>query len=318
MSMTRRVALVMIGVLVTIVTASAHVPESVTPDRLWRTWTFEPFVVLPLCAVIVCYRLGVARMWRRAGRGRGVSRTRTLSFAAGITALVAALVSPLDALGGTLLSAHMAQHGLLAGVAPPLLLFSRPALALAWGLIPPPQVKPLASSVWRALSATARLFAAPALATLLHGIVLWIWHAPMLFGAAVAYDWVHALQHLSFFVTAIFFWRSLLGAEGAHRIAIATLAAFVTFMHTGLLGGLITMAPAPLYPSYFGRTDLWGMTALEDQQLAGLLMWVPLGVPYAVAGLWLASRLITREPDTTTPPLPTTVARTSIRRETAS
>ena len=308
----------MLGVLVAIETASAHVPELVTADRLWRTWTFEPVVVLPLCAVTVCYGLGITRMWRRAGRGRGVSPARTLSFAAGITALVAALVSPLDALGGTLLSAHMAQHGLLAGVAPPLLLLSRPAGALAWGLIPPPQVKPLASSVWRSLRATTRIFAAPALATLLHGIVLWIWHAPMLFGAAVAYDWVHALQHLSFFVTAIFFWHSLLDADGAQRAGIATLAAFLTFMHTGLLGGLITMAPAPLYPSYFGRTDLWGLTALEDQQLAGLLMWVPLGVPYAVVGLCLAWRLIAREANTTAQPLSTTVAPTSVGRETAS
>ena len=73
---------------------------------------------------------------------------------------------------------------------------------------------------------------------------------------------------------------------------MATVAAFATFMHTGLLGGLITLAPEPLYVAYVGRTAAWNLTPLADQQLAGVLMWVPLGLPYLAAGLWLASRLL--------------------------
>jgi putative membrane protein len=230
-----------------------------------------------------------------------------LSFAAGIATLIAALVSPLDSLGGTLLSAHMAQHGLLAGVAPPMLLMARPRVAVAWGLKPLWNLDPLASRVWRWMTAAARRLSAPALATGLHAVMLWAWHAPALFDAAVASDAVHALQHLCFFVPALFFWQALLDAGSPRRAAIAIVAAFLTFMHTGLLGGLLTMAPQPLYAPYFGRAQVWGLTPLEDQQLAGVLMWIPLGLPYLAVGLWLASRVLTVDVRT---------ARTSIGRET--
>ena len=129
-------------------------------------------------------------------------------------------------------------------------------------------------------------------AAVLHGVTMWLWHAPMLFGAAVEHEWVHALQHLSFFIPAILFWRALLGERSPAHAAGAASAAFVTFMHTGLLGGLITMAPQPLYPVYAGRTGSWGLTALADQNLAGLLMWVPLGVPYFTAGIVLAAQIV--------------------------
>jgi cytochrome c oxidase assembly factor CtaG len=137
----------------------------------------------------------------------------------------------------------------------------------------------------------------PMRATLLLGITMWLWHAPALFGAAVAYDWVHALQHLSFFVPALLFWRGLIHARPVGRAPGAVAAAFITFMHTGLLGGLITMAPEPLSTAYLGRTESWGLSALADQQLAGLLMWVPLGVPYVAAGLLLGARVFGGDQD---------------------
>jgi putative membrane protein len=262
------------------------------------------------------YGRGVARVWASAGRGHGVSRANALSFAGGIVALVIALVSPLDVLGGTLLSAHMAQHGLLAGVAPPLLVMGRPGVAFAWGLKPMWNVAPMTLSAWRSIIAATRRLSAPALATLLHGIMLWAWHAPTLFSAAVAHDWVHALQHSCFFVPAVFFWRALLDASSPRRAAISVVAAFLTFMHTGLLGGLLTMAAEPLYPSYFDRAGIWGFTPLEDQQLAGVLMWIPLGVPYLIGGLWLASRVLTPDRYAGAQSASRIASRTSIGRET--
>ena len=290
--MTRSIPL---GVAVLAATApvSAHVPDVVTPDRFWSAWTFEPFVLLSLGTVIWLYARGVAGVWARAGKARGVTPVNVLSFAGGIAALVVALVSPLDALGGTLLSAHMLQHGLLAGAAPPLLLMARPGVAFAWGLKPVWHADPATASLGRLVHGAARRLSAPVFATALHAVLLWVWHAPALFDAAVAYDWVHVLQHLSFFLPAIFFWRALLDAESPRRAAVAIVASLLTFMHTGLLGGLLTMAREPLYPSYLERPAVWGLTALEDQQLAGVLMWVPLGLPYLVAGVWLASRVLT-------------------------
>jgi putative membrane protein len=115
--------------------------------------------------------------------------------------------------------------------------------------------------------------------------MLWLWHAPALFEAAVERHWLHTLEHACFFGTALLFWQAALDARTRRRAGPALLAAFVTFMHSGLLGGLITMAPQPLYAAYAGRSTVWGLTALDDQQLAGLLMWVPLGLPYLAVGL---------------------------------
>ncbi len=254
------------------------------------------------------------------GQGRQGSRSLAhpaLSFAGGLAALIVALISPLDSLGGTLLSAHMAQHGLLAGVAPPLLLMGRPGVAFVWGVSPIFNLNPMTSGLWRTMTAVTHRLSSPLIATLLYGVMIWSWHAPSLFGAAVEYDWVHALQHGSFFVPALLFWRALLDAKSARRAASAMLATFVTFMHTGLLGGLITMAPKAFYPAYFGRTEVWGVTALEDQQIAGLLMWVPLGLPYLAAGLVLVSRVLGTHLDTDAQVDLSVPARTSIGRETA-
>ena len=272
--------------------AAAHGPIPVQPDALWRSWKVDPWVLIPLVVALWLYGRGVRCLWARAGRGRGMSYRSVLSFAAGGAALVVALVSPLDPLGGTLLSAHMAQHGLLVGLAPPLLLLGRPGVAFAWALVGARTTRPLASAAWRALGGLGYALDRPLRAAALHGLVLWLWHAPALFEAAVAHPWVHALEHACFFGTALLFWRAVLDARTSRRAGPALVAAFVTFMHSGLLGGLITMAAHPLYATYIGRSTVWGLTALDDQQLAGLLMWVPLGLPYLAAGLWLASRLV--------------------------
>ena len=270
----------------------AHVPGIVTPDTLWRTWSLEPLVLVTLAIISWVYARGVRRLWSTAaGNTRAVSHANVWSFAGGQAAIIVALISPLDALGGTLLSAHMAQHGILAGLAPPLLLLGAPGVAFAWGVGGVPGVRRLAP-VWQCLGRLARTIATPMRAAVVHALTMWLWHAPALFEAAVEHEWVHALQHLSFFIPAILFWRALLGGRSPAHAAGAASAAFVTFMHTGLLGGLITMAPEPLYPVYARTTESWGLTALADQHLAGLLMWVPLGVPYVAAGLVLTSHLV--------------------------
>jgi hypothetical protein len=151
---------------------------------------------------------------------------------------------------------------------------------------------PLASGIWRALGRLGSGLSGPLCAATLHGLALWLWHAPALFEAAVDRHWVHVLEHVCFFGTALLFWRAVLGARTSRRAGPALVAAFATFMHSGLLSGLITLAPRPLYAGYVGRGTAWGLTALDDQQLAGLLMWVPLGLPYLAAGLWLAWRFI--------------------------
>jgi putative membrane protein len=283
------------GILLWVLTmgsAAAHGPAPVRPDTLWHSWSFDPLVLVPLLLACWLYARGVWHLWTRAGWGRGVAYFHALSFALGAAVLFVALVSPLDQLGETLLSAHMAQHGLLVAVVPLLLLLGKPGVAFAWALPESWRKSVLGSISWRWLTGTLNTLSRPLSAAVLHGLALWFWHAPAAFDAAVASYGVHALEHASFFGTALLFWRAILDAHSSRRAGRALGATFATLMHGGLLGGLITMAPYPLYTGYRGRTELWGLSLLEDQQLAGLLMWVPMGVVYLGACLVLASRLV--------------------------
>jgi putative membrane protein len=288
-----RLVVIWLAFLLWVGPVAAHGPSPVPPDAVWRAWTLDPLVVGLLLVACWGYGRGVRRLWTRAGLWRGIGRRHVAAFVFGLAVVIIALVSPLDQLGGTLLSAHMTQHGLLITAAPSLLLLGKPGVAFAWALPAGWSRGGLAAMAWRPLARTGRWLSCPFPAATLHGLALWIWHAPGLFDAAVEREWLHTMEHASFFGTGLLFWWAILDARSGAGIGAALAAAFATLMHGGLLGGLITMAPRPLYGSYLGRTELWGLTALEDQQLAGLLMWVPMGIVYFGACLWLASRLVT-------------------------
>lgn len=272
--------------------AVAHGPEPVLPETLWRTWSFDPVVLGALLLAVWLYLRGLRALRQRAGAARIIGDARAIAGGLGIGALFIALVSPLDPLGGTLLSAHMAQHALLVAVAPPLLLYARPGAAFFWALPAIRKARLLGSPIWRFPARLGRWLSRPLPAATSHGLVIWGWHAPAAFDAALASDALHVLEHVSFFGTALLFWSAILRACSPERAAAALGAAFTTLMQGGLLGALITLAPRSLYIWYAHRPALWGWTPLEDQQLAGLLMWVPLGVVYLGVCLWLASRLV--------------------------
>jgi cytochrome c oxidase assembly factor CtaG len=198
-------------------------------------------------------------------------------FAAALLALFAALVWPLESLADRSLAAHMAQHMLLIAIAAPLLVLSRPAPWPARGL--PARGRKAAGT---ALRWGARL-ARPRPAFALHAAAIWLGHAPRVIEWAAAVRWVHALEHVVLFGSAAMFWWACLRgrAAGAGEGALLMLA---TLIHTGLLGALLAFAPRPLFPGY----------TLEDQQLAGLIMWVPGGLCYLVAGLALAAAWMPR------------------------
>jgi putative membrane protein len=120
----------------------------------------------------------------------------------------------------------------------------------------------------------------------LHGATLWLWHAPPLFEAALASETVHYLQHLTLLVTALLFWASLLPRRADHKTrVVAVFSLFTTTMHSTLLGALLTLSPTIWYASYAAAAG--GLSALEDQQLAGLIMWVPAGLVYTAMALGL-------------------------------
>jgi putative membrane protein len=265
-----------------------HAGHHLEAETVLSWWTWEPVTVLLLALSGALYTAGLLRLWRRAGLGQGVRRWEAFCFAAGWLALLVALLSPVDALGDILFSAHMAQHELLILVAAPLLVLGRPLAPFLWAL--PGAARETAGRWSRspAFAAGWRLLTAPLTVFVIHGLALWIWHLPSLYQATLDDDFIHALQHLSFFLSsALFSWALLHGRFGRLGYGAAVLCVFLTSLHSGLLGALLTFAPRLWYPIYAARTSRWGLSPLEDQQLAGLIMWIPAGALFIVLGLGL-------------------------------
>jgi cytochrome c oxidase assembly factor CtaG len=176
----------------------------------------------------------------------------------------------------------MIEHEIVIAVAAPLMVLARPVGTLLWGL--PRPARRAAGSLMRAPAIYGLWHRCTGVTTaaVIHGIAIWGWHVPSLFDAALANAAVHRLQHLSFFVTAIVFWWAVVWSTD-YGAAAWTL--FLTMVHTSVLGALMTLAPRVLYVAQTQTAMAWGMTPLEDQQLAGLIMWVPAGTVYAGAAM---------------------------------
>jgi putative membrane protein len=261
----------------------------VLPAEAWKAWTFDPLVVPGLVVAMLIYARGLHNLWSHAGVGRGVREWQAWCFAGGIAVLVIALVSPVHAIGGALFSVHMSQHVLLMGIAAPFLVLGAPLAVVTWAL--PRSGRRTASRILNVppLKRVLRAVSTPAAAWLLHAVAIWIWHLPALYGAAVTSELAHAAQHSSFMATALLFWWSLRDRASS---GIAVLCLFTTAVHSSLLGALLAFSPGVTYPSYVATAPAWGVTALEDQQIGGMIMWVPAGLVYFAAALLLLARLL--------------------------
>lgn len=256
-----------------------HVPTLAT------AWTLSPWFLLPASVLLGLYTVGLARLWRQAGIARGVSWLQAGGFGAGILALFLAAVWPLDAYGEWSLAAHMAQHMLLLALAPPLLLSGRPMGVVAHAL--PPRWSP---RVHRAVAGLkSRVVAGLGWATLVHVGVMALWHLPAATGAALASDGVHWAMHGSFLLAGLWFWTAMLHRlrDASTGAGPALLAVVAVMMAMGFMGALLTFSRRPLYDVYAERAPALGLDVLADQQLAGLVMWVPACLPYLIGGLWL-------------------------------
>jgi putative membrane protein len=181
-----------------------------------------------------------------------VIRVFTL-VASGIVFAVA-LSPPLHHASQELFSAHMVQHLLLILIAPALFVLGLPEFRMP-------------------------RWAGPISIVIAHAVALWAWHLPALYDAAIESTFLHLLEHLSFIATALAFWVLALGRGGGldrlQRVGIV----FVTALQSSALGALIAFASTPLYRAHLD-TDATGLSPLEDQQLAGAIMWIPPGVVY--------------------------------------
>ena len=179
---------------------------------------------------------------------------------AGLLLMATIFISPLCALSSALFSARVLHHVLLIAAVAPLLALAFPVRRL-------PSL-PLAALIG------------------LHTIVLWVWHMPAPYAWGLASVPAYWLMQTSLLVSAWLLWRAIFVSTAQPGSALVALVATIGQM--GLLAALIVFAPRPLYAVHFASTAAWGMNPLADQQLAGLLMWVPASLPYLGVGLWLA------------------------------
>jgi putative membrane protein len=276
--------------------AAAHAPDAAPAVPSMWAWNFEPWLVALLGIAGFAYALGLRRLWGHAGHARGVAAHQAWAFATGWLSLVLALVSPLDPLGGRLFSAHMVQHELLMVVAAPLLVIGRPLATWTWALSPAQRrvvgglfQKKAWTRLWSTLTD-------PLVAWGVHAVALWAWHIPAAFDAALQNEALHIAQHFSFLGSALFFWWAVLGHDprGRYGPGHSALYLFTTMMHTAALGALLSLAPTPWYAPYIAPTTALGFDPVEDQQLGGLIMWVPAGLAYVIAALAVIGRMLTR------------------------
>ncbi len=264
----------------------------VTPATIWEAWNWDWLILFNLTLLGVAYAIGLNQLRKKRGphATTGISRGQVAAWFLALGVLLVALISPLHALSEELAAAHMLQHMLIMVVAAPLFVFGSPGHVLLWSL----------DSNWRPIVARwSRAFPMWAFAGLLwpwllHVAVLWFWHWPPAYQAALADPLLHDAQHLSFFAAACVYWRGIVDPACRYRLQplVAVGSLFATSLVAMLLGIFLALSPEIWYEAYRWRTAAWSLTPLADQQLAGLLMWMPACLVYpAVAALVLGNWL---------------------------
>ena len=269
--------------------AAAAAPASAHGGSHERAiWTFDLWVTGPLALLALCYAVGFFRLRARSDRGRAQLRWQGLIFAAGWLSLAGAAVSPLHAAGEHSFTMHMIEHEIIMLLAALLLVAARPGAVLLWGL-PVFARRPLASVPhFSAARASWRFLTDPVVATVIQAAAMWLWHIPSLFDRALEQEGWHIAQHLSFLLSALLFWWAMLHSrQGRNGYGVSGACLFVTSLVGGALGALMTFSGSPWYRAYaqMGMAP-FGLTPVEDQQLAGLIMWIPGGLVHAGAALY--------------------------------
>jgi putative membrane protein len=275
--------------------ASAALGHGGEDHRQGVEWTFDPLVTVPLALLLLLFLVGKFRLAQRSRQ----PRNQAWLFVAGWTVLALALVSPLHEAGERSFTLHMIEHELIMLVATLLLAASCAAGTLAWGL--PKIMRTALGRSWKApLADLWRRLTDPVTATVLQAAVMWAWHAPALFNRALENRVWHIGQHLSFIVASLIFWIAMLNRRrGGYLLSAACL--FLTSLVEGALGALMALSSSPWYPAYaaMGVSGI-GLDAAVDQQLAGLIMWIPGGLVHGAAALFLLYRWLHEENESKT------------------
>jgi putative membrane protein len=269
----------------------AHSP--VAPSDLWSAWRPDPLILGVLILAALLYRSGLAHLGPR--RRQLVRPVHVTAFAGALLVLAIALASPLELAASSVFAAHMVQHLLLMLVVAPLLVCGRPVVVLGQAMPLRGRRQFVRVRARPPVRAARDALFHPVSVWVIGAVVLWAWHLPALYEAALRHDALHAFEHASLLASSVLVWAVALGrARRSLAIPAASGLLLATALQSGALGAVLALAQRPLYPVHGSVAPSWGLTPLEDQQLAGGLMWVPPGIVYTVviAGLlarWLGS-----------------------------
>lgn len=282
-----------------------HLPTAATFWDFIRWWNWDPVFLVPLAIIAALYIRGLILLRGRT-HDNPVTPGRTVCFAAGFLALFLALVSPIDVYAQERFFIHMIQHLLFTLVAAPLLLLSNSMPVFLWSF--PREVRQsLGQLVEREgpLRRLLRFLTIPAIAWTLHVGTMWAWHLPGAYQAALRSDLVHIVMHLSMFGTAVLFWWVVIGPAPVRSqlsYPARLLYVFLGSLQSTALGAIITFTTGIMYHYYGEAPEHWGISTALDQQLAGLIMWIPAGMMYLIALTILFFLWAGREERATTQP----------------
>ena len=242
--------------------------------NFWLTqWNWDPSIVIGTALIVGFYLYAIGPLRKRYFPDEPVKRGQIICFLLGMFFMFLSLVSPLDELGDSyLFSAHMVQHLILTIVGPPLLLLGTPE----WF------IKPLLRN--HIVFSIARVLTFPAVAFTLFNVDFWLWHAPPLYNATLENQGIHILEHLTFIIFGVLNWWPILSpSKDLPRLPVGGQILYIFFngMPTVALGAGLTFLP-PLYAPYLSAPRVWGISPATDQQLGGLIMWIPVSIAYIV------------------------------------
>ena len=243
--------------------------------NFWLTqWNWQPSILFGTIVVITLYLYAVGPLRVKYHLGEPIKTGQAVAFFLGVNSIFLVLFSPLDKLGDKyLFSAHMLQHLVLTIVGPPLMIVGTPG----W------LIQPVLYN--RLIFRVARFLTYPFVAFTLYNVDFWLWHAPVLYNATLVNETLHILEHMTFIVFSLIYWWPVFSPlkEGLPSLAFGgqILYIFLGGMPTVALGAGLTFA-SPLYIPYIYAPRVWGISPAMDQQLGGLIMWVPANLAYIV------------------------------------
>ena len=267
--------------------------------QLLRAWDFRPEVLLTLLLAGSLFTLGWWRL-RQVPSARFARGWRLAAYLSGLGLLGLALLSPIDTLASYLLSMHMVQHLLLVMLAPVFLLIANPLPFTLWGMPAPLRHRVgglLSRGTWLRRALTA--LTSPGVVWIALVVILVGWHDPRAYDAALRIELVHNLEHLTFFGVAMLFWWHVTGAgpriHGASSVGIRIALLLATIPITMGIGIVIALSTQPIYLNYMNVPRVLGLSVMEDQRLAGAIMWIPGSMMLILAVLVLIARVMSAE-----------------------